>query len=73
VAGVEAPLWTETIETVADAEYMTFPRLPGIAEVGWSPSGTRDWDEYRRRLAAQAPRWDALGVRYHRSRDVPWP
>ncbi|MFE9773022.1 beta-N-acetylhexosaminidase [Streptomyces sp. NPDC005931] len=73
VRGVEAPLWTETLENSAHLEYMAFPRLPGIAELGWSPAATHDWEDYRRRLAAQAPRWDALGIGYHRSPQVSWP
>ncbi|MER6109717.1 beta-N-acetylhexosaminidase [Streptomyces hirsutus] len=73
VRGVEAPLWTETLENSGHLEYMAFPRLPGIAELGWSPAATHDWDGYRSRLAAQAPRWDALGMDYYRSPQVPWP
>ncbi|MFD7918354.1 beta-N-acetylhexosaminidase [Streptomyces sp. NPDC059740] len=72
VLGVEAPLWTETLSTDAQLDYMAFPRLPGIAELGWSPAATHDWDAYRVRLAAQAPRWDALGIGYYRAPDVPW-
>ncbi|MFF4606766.1 beta-N-acetylhexosaminidase [Streptomyces sp. NPDC001339] len=73
ILGVEAPLWSETLTTSADLEYMTFPRLPGIAELGWSPADTHDWAAYRERLAAQGPRWDAQGVHYYRSPEVPWP
>ncbi|MFI0786346.1 beta-N-acetylhexosaminidase [Streptomyces lydicus] len=73
VLGVEAPLWTETLKTSANLEYMAFPRLPGIAELGWSPAGTHDWDAYKQRLAAQGPRWDALGIDYYHSPEVPWP
>lgn len=73
VRGVEAPLWTETVATTADIDYLTFPRLPGAAELGWSPAATHDWDAYKVRLAAQAPRWDALGIGYYRSPQVPWP
>ncbi|MGR3934305.1 beta-N-acetylhexosaminidase [Streptomyces sp. BRA346] len=73
VLGVEAPLWSETLSTSAHIAYMAFPRLPGIAELGWSPRSTHDWDDYRVRLAAQAPRWDALGIDYHRSPQIPWP
>ncbi|MCX4700532.1 beta-N-acetylhexosaminidase [Streptomyces sp. NBC_01352] len=73
VRGVEAPLWTETIVTGADIEYMAFPRLAGAAELGWSPAATHDWDDYKVRLAAQGPRWDALGIGYYRSPQVPWP
>ncbi|MFJ3665349.1 beta-N-acetylhexosaminidase [Streptomyces sp. NPDC090106] len=73
VRGVEAPLWTETIVTSADIEYMAFPRLAGVAELGWSPAATHDWAEYRVRLAAQGPRWDAQGIGYFRAPQVPWP
>ncbi|MFC9241888.1 beta-N-acetylhexosaminidase [Streptomyces decoyicus] len=73
VLGVEAPLWSETLSTSAHIEYMAFPRLPGIAELGWSPASTHDWDDYKVRLAAQGPRWDALGIGYYRSPEVPWP
>ncbi|MFE7134484.1 beta-N-acetylhexosaminidase [Streptomyces sp. NPDC057638] len=66
VYGVEAPLWTETVVTQADLEYLVFPRLPGIAELGWSAAG-RDWDEYRVRLAGEARRWRARGVTYYAS------
>ncbi|MFJ5833761.1 beta-N-acetylhexosaminidase [Streptomyces sp. NPDC093089] len=73
VRGVEAPLWTETLATTADLDVMAFPRLPGIAELGWSPASTHDWDTYKLRLAEQAPRFDALGITYYRSPQVPWP
>ncbi|MGV9989829.1 beta-N-acetylhexosaminidase [Streptomyces sp. NPDC003374] len=73
VRGVEAPLWSETLSTSAHIDYMAFPRLPGAAELGWSPAATHDWDAYKVRLAAQAPRWDALGIGYYRSPQVPWP
>jgi hexosaminidase len=73
VRGVEAPLWTETLATSANLDYMAFPRLPGVAELGWSPAATHDWDTYKVRLAAQAPRWDAMGTGYYRSSQVPWP
>ncbi|MEU6393081.1 beta-N-acetylhexosaminidase [Streptomyces sp. NPDC046939] len=73
VKGVEAPLWSETLSTSAHLDYMAFPRLPGVAELGWSPAATHDWDTYKVRLAAQAPRWDALGIGYYKSPQVPWP
>ncbi|MCU1676674.1 MAG: beta-N-acetylhexosaminidase [Frankiales bacterium] len=72
VLGVEAPVWSETLVTFADVESMAFPRLPAVAEVGWS-SAHRDWNNFRGRLAAQAARWDVLGVNYHRAPGVDWP
>ncbi|MFF3334683.1 beta-N-acetylhexosaminidase [Streptomyces sp. NPDC002888] len=73
VQGVEAPLWAETVSTSAHIDYMAFPRLAGVAELGWSPAATHDWEAYRLRLAAQGPRWEALGIGYYRSPQVPWP
>ena len=55
-----------------DAEYLAFPRLIGIAEIGWSPARGRSWAEYRLRLGAQGPLLDALGVNFYRSPEVPW-
>ena len=70
--GVEAPLWSETIASIRDVEFLGFPRLAGIAEVGWSPAETRDWDHFRDRLAAHGLRLTALGVNFHRSPSVDW-
>ena len=47
ILGVEAPLWSETITNMDEIEYMVFPRLPGIAEIGWTASPARNWDEYK--------------------------
>jgi hexosaminidase len=73
VLGVEAPLWTETIRTLADIEYMAFPRLPAIAELGWSPASTHNLTAFKLRLGAQGPRWHVMGVNYYHSRQVSWP
>ena len=72
IAGVEAPLWSETIRNVTSAEYLAMPRLPALAEVGWTPQALRRWDTFRERLAAQAPRWNFLGVNFYRSPQIPW-
>lgn len=72
IVGVEAPLWTETIETKDDVALMIFPRLPGIAEIGWSAVGGRDWNEYRHRLAAHGPRMTAMGINFYPSPLIPW-
>ena len=72
ILGVEAPLWSETTTTIRDVEFLAFPRLAEIAEVGWSRADRRSWDEFKLRLAAQAPRWTALGINFYRSPQVPW-
>ncbi|WP_028192998.1 beta-N-acetylhexosaminidase [Salinispora pacifica] len=73
VLGVEAPLWTESVTSLAEIEFMLLPRLPAIAELGWSPRANHDWAAFRTRLAGQGPRWTAAGIAFHRSAEVPWP
>ncbi len=72
ILGVEAPLWTETITNMEELEYMVFPRLPGIAEVGWSPASIRNWDDYKVRLGKHADRFTVMQINYYASRQVPW-
>lgn len=72
VLGVEAPLWTETVADINDVEFLAFPRLAAIAEVGWSPQASRAWGHFRERLGAQASRWIALGINFYRSPEVEW-
>jgi hexosaminidase len=72
ILGVEAPIWSETMATMRDVEYLAFPRLAGAAEIAWSPAAGRTWDEYRQRLGGQAQRWAGLGINAYWSPTVPW-
>ncbi len=73
ILGLEAPLWSETLNSMEDIEYMAFPRLPGYAEIGWTPQSRRDWSEYKSRLASHGARLEALGVHFFRSPEIAWP
>jgi hexosaminidase len=70
--GVEAALWAETLRSIADVQTMTFPRLLAVAEIGWSPRRTHDWESFRERLAAFGPRWTAQGIAFHASPQINW-
>jgi hexosaminidase len=72
ILGIEAPLWTETLQSMSDLEFMAFPRILGIAEIGWTPQTERAWEDYRLRLGDQGPRLTELGVNFFRSPDIPW-
>lgn len=72
ILGVEAPLWSETLVTMDDVEYMLFPRLPGVAEAGWSSAENRDWEDYKVRLVNQGKRWKVMDINFYRSPKVPW-
>jgi hexosaminidase len=79
VIGVEGALWSETIRNLSEAEYMVFPRLLALAELGWSPKAERTsiasaaYQDFLVRLAAQGARLTAGGVNFFPSTQVPWP
>lgn len=72
VLGVEAPLWAETVQNITAAEHLLMPRLPAIAEVGWTPQASRNWESFRSRIASHAPRWRLLGINYYASPEIAW-
>lgn len=72
ILGVEAPLWSETVTDMEDIEYLAFPRLPGYAEIGWTPATARSWDEYKVRLGKHGKRMKAMDINFYKSKLVPW-
>ena len=72
IIGIEAPLWSETLTNLDEIEFMVFPRLPGYAEIGWTPSSMRNWDEYKLRLAKHEKWFNAMEINFYRSPRVPW-
>jgi len=51
---------------------MVFPRLPGYAEIGWTPAASRNWEEYKVRLGKHGERFKAMGIDFYPSAVVPW-
>ena len=72
ILGIEAPLWSETVVTRADMEFLVFPRLIGVAEIAWSKEEDRNWESYNLRLAKQKYRLEALKVNFFKSDKVNW-
>ena len=72
IVGVEAPLWTETIKTLSDIEYMAFPRILCAAEIGWSPKSRKNWSDFAARLSLQNSIWNFMGVNYYKSKEINW-
>lgn len=69
VVGVETPLWTEWVSTLARADYLTFPRLCAVAETGWS-TGEKNYEEFESRLAEFLHVLDLYKVTYAPLEDV---
>ena len=72
ILGIEAPLWSETISDIGELEYLAFPRAIGYSELSWSIPENRDWENYKIRLANQAPFLDRMNVKYYPSPLIDW-
>lgn len=62
--GVQACMWTEFCHSPQEVEYQLFPRTTALAEVAWSPRGTKDWEGFLPRLDNFLPHLEARGVIY---------
>lgn len=67
ILGGQGNLWTESIPTFRQVEYMTWPRGIALSEVYWSPKTTRNWDDFTKRLEGEFDYLDASGIKYARS------
>lgn len=72
ILGVQGQLWTEYIPNPRHVEYMAYPRLCAIAEVGWTPGARKSLPDFMARMAAHASRLRALDVNF-RPLDPPQP
>ncbi len=78
VTGVEGAMWAETVVNLSNIDYMVFPRLLALAEVGWSPKASRvsvrspAYRDFISRLAIQGARLMAGGVNFYPSTEVAW-
>lgn len=72
VIGVEGAMWGETVRNLAEVQYMVFPRLIALSEVGWTAQAARDYADFLPRLAAQGARLTLAGTNFHPTPEVPW-
>ena len=64
VLGIQGNLWGESIKNETDMNYMLFPRLQAISEVGWTPEKDREWDNFIDRLEYNLVRLKNSGIGY---------
>ena len=74
VIGVEGAMWGETVVNLSNIDYMVFPRLIALAEVGWTPQAERStgYQDFLSRLAAQGARLTLQGTNFYPTPKVPW-
>lgn len=66
ILGVQANVWTEYMPTQEQVEYMVFPRAIALAEVGWTASDKRVWQDFKKRLQKHYLLLQRLHVNYYK-------
>jgi len=67
ILGIESPLWSETVTSSDELEYMAFPRILAHAELGWSSPKSLDWEHFLDRLKQHTTRMKIQGINYYKS------
>lgn len=69
IQGVHGCLWSETALNESIADYLAWPRIFALAEIGWSNKERRDWKEFERRaFSIGIRRLEAQKINYRTSK-----
>jgi hexosaminidase len=73
LAGVEGQAWSEYYTSEAKAAYMIFPRALALAELGWTQTSQRSYDNFLQRLRKQKLLMQRVGLPYSpQFDDITW-
>ena len=67
ILGGQGNLWTESVPTFRQAEYMFWPRSFALAEILWSPRSYRNWPDFISRTEVHLQRLLRADINYSRS------
>lgn len=56
ILGVQGNVWREYMPTLEHTEYMIYPRILAIAEVGWTMPENKNWNNFKERVNNEIPR-----------------
>lgn len=65
ILGVQGNTWAEYMYTEEKREYMIFPRIIAVAEIGWTNLDRKDYKDFERRIENAYVRLDAHQMNYH--------
>ena len=63
VLGAQGNIWTEYITNRDKLDYMAFPRVCAIAEVGWTEKSNKDYSSFTGRMDHHIERLHMMGVK----------
>lgn len=65
ILGIQANLWTETVQSKKRLEYLLFPRITALAEAAWTDPDKRDYSQFLSRLKNQLALYRKKGIYYY--------
>ena len=64
--GVQGTFWCEHVSDSRYMEWLALPRLTAIAEAGWTPKNRKNFEDFRKRMTADAKLLDYNNYQYTR-------
>jgi hexosaminidase len=68
IMGMQACLWTETVNSTQRLDYMLFPRISALAEAAWTANDKKDFNDFQFRLKAHLECFKAAGIYYYNNK-----
>jgi len=65
--GIQGSMWTEFCQSAEDVEYMIFPRLLAVSEVGWTLPQNKDWEDFIKGVDGFTEILDGMDITWARS------
>lgn len=65
ILGVQGNTWSEYMYDETKRDYMVFPRILAVAEIGWTNLDRKDYKDFERRIENAYVRLDGHAINYH--------
>ena len=65
ILGVQGNTWSEYMYDEAKRDYMVFPRILAVAEIGWTNLDRKDYKDFERRIENAYVRLDGHAINYY--------
>lgn len=66
IIGIQANVWTETMPTAERLDYMLFPRIAALAEAAWTVKESRNYLQFKQRLASHFTLYAKDGLNFYK-------
>lgn len=67
IEGIQANLWSETVQTEQRLDYLTFPRLIALSEAAWTQPERKNYEQFQQRLKGVLPLLKERGIYFMES------